>query len=186
MKNIRVFLSENFHFFEVKFSIYLNRRVFVMFAFRYILYCGSKLTTPEPYMSGAIRQICFLFLQENMLWYSLETSRRGASKSTNTFSLRTQKHRFSQKKRAHALVLYNMLIYSYYKWTAKTLIRIDFSGVLHLELYIRKTYLYNFDPLKPHFHKVKLGFTGVYIIFLISAQEHRLWVLVRTATARRF
>ena len=34
----------------------------------------------------------------------------------------------------------------------------------------RKTYLYNFDPLKPHFYIVKLGFTGVYIIFLISAQ----------------
>ena len=28
-----------------------------------------------------------------------------------------------------------------------------------------KTYLYNFDPLKPHFYKVKLGFTGVYIFF---------------------
>ena len=34
---------------------------------------------------------------------------------------------------------------------------------------ITKTYLYNFDPLKPHFYIVKLGFTGVYIIFLISA-----------------
>ena len=40
-----------------------------------------------------------------------------------------------------------------------------------LELYITKTYLYNFDPLKPHFYIVKLGFTGVYIIFLISAQN---------------
>ena len=30
MKNIRIFLSENFQFLEVKFSIYLNRRVFVM------------------------------------------------------------------------------------------------------------------------------------------------------------
>ena len=38
-------------------------------------------------------------------------------------------------------------------------------------------------PLKPHFYKVKLGFTGVYIIFLISAQNHRLWVLVRTASS---
>ena len=46
---------------------------------------------------------------------------------------------------------------------------------------IMKTYLYNFDPLKPHFYIVKLGFTGVYIIFLISAQKHRLWVLIRTA-----
>ena len=31
---------------------------------------------------------------------------------------------------------------------------------------------------------VKLGFTGVYIIFVISAQKHRLWVLVRTASMR--
>ena len=30
MKNIGFFLSENFQFLEVKFSIYLNRRVFVM------------------------------------------------------------------------------------------------------------------------------------------------------------
>ena len=30
MKNIRFFLSENFQFLEVNFSIYLNRRVFVM------------------------------------------------------------------------------------------------------------------------------------------------------------
>ena len=29
---------------------------------------------------------------------------------------------------------------------------------------ITKTRLYNFDPLKPHFYIVKLGFTGVYII----------------------
>ena len=32
-------------------------------------------------------------------------------------------------------------------------------------------------PLKPHVYIVKLGFTGVYIIFLISAKKHRLWVL---------
>ena len=37
--------------------------------------------------------------------------------------------------------------------------------------YITKTYLYNFDPLKPHFYIVKLGFTGVYISFLISAKN---------------
>ena len=29
---------------------------------------------------------------------------------------------------------------------------------------------YNFDPLKPHFYIVKLGFAGVYIIFVISAK----------------
>ena len=36
---------------------------------------------------------------------------------------------------------------------------------------ITKTCLYNVDPLKPHFYIVKLGFTGVYIIFHISAQS---------------
>ena len=30
---------------------------------------------------------------------------------------------------------------------------------------ITKTYLYNFDPLKPHFYIVKLGFAGVQVIF---------------------
>ena len=30
MKNIRVFLSENFQFLEAKFSMYLNRRIFVI------------------------------------------------------------------------------------------------------------------------------------------------------------
>ena len=34
-----------------------------------------------------------------------------------------------------------------------------------------KTHLYNSDPLEPYFYTVKLGFTGVYIIFLISAQN---------------
>ena len=36
---------------------------------------------------------------------------------------------------------------------------------------ITKTNLYNFDPLKLHFYIVKLGFTGVHIMFLISAQK---------------
>ena len=37
--------------------------------------------------------------------------------------------------------------------------------------FITKTCLYNVDPFKPHFCIVKVGFTGVYIIFLISAQD---------------
>ena len=44
--------------------------------------------------------------------------------------------------------------------------------------YITKTHLYNFDPLKPHFYIVKLGFTRVYIIFLISAQNIDCWYLL--------
>ena len=38
-------------------------------------------------------------------------------------------------------------------------------------LFITKTHLYNIAPLKPHFYIVKLGFTGVYIIFLIFAKN---------------
>ena len=40
-----------------------------------------------------------------------------------------------------------------------------------LIIIIMRTCLYNFDPLKPHFYIVKLGFTGVYIIFFISAKN---------------
>ena len=36
---------------------------------------------------------------------------------------------------------------------------------------ITKTCLYNFDPLKPHFYIQKLGFTGVYIIFLFMLKN---------------
>ena len=48
--------------------------------------------------------------------------------------------------------------------SAKTQVR------LHLQ-FITKTRLYNSDPLKPHCYIEKLGFIGVYIIFLISAQN---------------
>ena len=47
-------------------------------------------------------------------------------------------------------------------------------NVAFLEIFIStitKTCLCNFDPLKPHFYIVKRGFTGVYIIFLIFAQN---------------
>ena len=37
-------------------------------------------------------------------------------------------------------------------------------------------YPYNFDPLKPHFYIVKLGFTEVYIhYFPYFCSKHRLW-----------
>ena len=41
----------------------------------------------------------------------------------------------------------------------------------------------NENPLTPHFYIVKLGLTGVYNCF-IFALNHRLWVLVRTASIR--
>ena len=47
--------------------------------------------------------------------------------------------------------------------------KLKYMSIFH-NIYINaitKTRLYNFDPLKPHFYIVKLGFTGVYIIFLL-------------------
>ena len=52
--------------------------------------------------------------------------------------------------------------------------------------FIRITCPCDLYPLTPHFYIVKLGFTGVYIFFLIFALKHRLWVLVSTASMRRF
>ena len=46
-----------------------------------------------------------------------------------------------------------------------------FVGSHHENMPNPIVYTSNIDPLKPHFYMVKLGFTGVYIIFLISAQN---------------
>ena len=41
----------------------------------------------------------------------------------------------------------------------------------HHSFGITKSCLYSFDPLKPHFHTVKLEFTGVYYIFLFFCSK---------------
>ena len=46
----------------------------------------------------------------------------------------------------------------------------------------KHTYIVLTPLIKPHFYTVKMEFIGVYINFLISAQKHRLWVLIRTAS----
>ena len=51
---------------------------------------------------------------------------------------------------------------------------------------ITKTCLCNVYPLEPHFYIAKLGVCRGIPIFLIFAPKHRLWVLVRTASSRRF
>ena len=35
-------------------------------------------------------------------------------------------------------------------------------------------------PLKPLFYIEKLGFAGVYLIFLFLIEKHTLWILVKT------
>ena len=50
---------------------------------------------------------------------------------------------------------------------------------------ITKTCLYKFDPLKPHFYIVNGVYRGIYYFSYFSS-KHRSWVLVRTASSRRF
>ena len=51
MKNIRVFLSENFQFLEVKFSIYLNRRPFIMVDQPYLMLYTAKASMTRTSMA---------------------------------------------------------------------------------------------------------------------------------------
>ena len=54
-------------------------------------------------------------------------------------------------------------------------------------LYYHETRPYNFgSPLKPHFWIVKQGFTRSIHYLSILLKKHRLWVVVRTASRRRF
>ena len=75
------------------------------------------------------------------------------------------------------------MMYRVYQNQAEELITLGvtsldrFYNLPKMKSFITKTYLYNIDPLEPHFYIVKLEFTGVYIIFLISAQKHICFVL---------
>ena len=46
------------------------------------------------------------------------------------------------------------------------------------EIYIMRTRPYDLYTLAPHFYKIKLVFTGVYIFFLFFVLKLRSWVLV--------
>ena len=76
-----------------------------------------------------------------------------------TLSMRSLKIEFEMSRKSLSIFTYMFTPYAY------------------ITSYIMKTYLYDFDPLKPRFYIVKLGLTGLHIIFLISAQKHRLWLL---------
>ena len=91
------------------------------------------------------------------------------TKTNNNFTL-IKSNTVAQLKHISLLPFYTIL--SIYHYTQVHWKRYSLTLMAQT---ITKTHLYNFDPLKPHFYIGKLGFTGVYIIFLISAQKHRLW-----------
>ena len=55
--------------------------------------------------------------------------------------------------------------------------RVDAELLYKIDI-IRITCPCDLYPLTPHFYIVKLGFTRVFIFFLIFALKHRLWVLI--------
>ena len=63
----------------------------------------------------------------------------------------------------------NVLSENFHFLVVKFSVYLHRRGFVMMSTNITKTCLYNFDPLKPHFYIVKLGFTGLYIIFPISA-----------------
>ena len=72
MKNIRFFLSENFPFLVVKFSIYLNRSVFVMLRKLNINICISFLLNPSCANQTCSRKLlifylCFFIFSEKIM-----------------------------------------------------------------------------------------------------------------------
>ena len=57
MKNIRLLIHENFHFLVVKFSVYLNRHVFVMFEQIYLY-----IITHTNALEDIFKHICFIIV----------------------------------------------------------------------------------------------------------------------------
>ena len=92
--------------------------------------------------------------------------------------------------------LFSSIFFSETAWPIKAKFNVEPPWV-DLDLFYNnvkfsKTYLYKVqisgEHLQNHWSSgiVKLGFTGVYIIFLFFAQKHRLWVPVGTALLCRF
>ena len=123
------------------------------------------------------------FSEKIKLGISCESSANSHEMSSLTVS---EKYKKKKKKMSSAAFMISFVIISLRVNRGQFLAQIMIHKLIWIFFVIRKTYLYNFDTHKPHFYIVKLGFTGVCIIFLISAHKHRLWVLVRAASVRQF
>ena len=93
MRNIRFILSENFQFFVVKFSIYLNMHVFVMTTFDH----QTPTTTPLKMHSGhTIRKLFFGHMRTAMVQISLRIHAvwSGPSLSVNRINWHYRMHQW--------------------------------------------------------------------------------------------
>ena len=207
LKNVRAFypwkiseffLSENFHFLVVKFSVYLNRRVFVMYtsinmtgSIWAILWLGGLVVSALDFQAGYrgfesrsgrdnFQTISTPSLYSTCPGLSIKwTGRRLVTDSGTKCAWVIHESKAVQIHVHIAIAAASMCL------GCLVALKIRTTTMSHIVWkstfgHVRpanhhETYLYNFDPLKPHFYIVKLGFTGVCIIFLISAQKRRLW-----------
>ena len=66
MKNIRIFYPKNYQFLVVKFSVYLNRRVFVMSAFPYQFHIRPQMKSSFFFFYCIVSSFCFF----SVPWFS--------------------------------------------------------------------------------------------------------------------
>ena len=123
---------------------------------------------------SSVYVVCWIFLQTFQTYFSIQANcvdpdqaaPRGAVWSGSTlFPKMTFKNHKQMTKQTTIVVIGSLRI------KGSVCVKLFQLTMCCFYPNITKTYLYNFDPLKPHFYIVKLGFTGVYIIFLISAQN---------------
>ena len=129
----------------MKFSIYLNRRVFVMWT------CAPKDDSDQPAHSRSL----------GVTWRILDS--QGCEFLVNNETLmRLVRMRSCFKSSLGVHVINNKQLQPVLFFLAV----IPRSSHRHANIIL--------TPLKPHFYIVKMGFTGVYFIFLNFAQKRKL------------
>ena len=148
----------------MKFSIYLNRRVFVMRIISFLFFL------PVLHHSADYIWICLWILEFISATLKIRYRLSVLRWSAGTYAA-AKTSLVCQKRLSKTILRYAF-------FSAFIVSKGNLSGFIQWKHWcslnphnITKICLYNFDPIKPHFYIVKLGFTGVYINFLISAQN---------------
>ena len=169
MKKIPEYLYENFQFLVVKFSIYLNRRIFVMYTKKYREESWGTLATCK-----------------NCWWYSFTFCEESCAILVSSYQHLTSTSVF-------ILYIINENIIDDWNQRQPSLLNNrshhQRTHSMHYSLGPRQTKHYGNTPiqiyLKFHHQKLKI-FREKFWYFSYFCSKHRLWVLVRTASARRF
>ena len=79
------------------------------------------------------------------------------------------------------------VLYNEYQLTRSIAYISNKAQILHNDIKSSRKHAYiMFTPYIPFLYSISGVYSGIHYFFLISAQKHRLWVLVRTASPKRF